>query len=70
MSIFFAKTLKIRGGWGLYLQTPSASGGWGFCPTPPVGASPLLNPGCATGKAYEVLPPSKFWAGYATGVYV
>ena len=31
-----------------------------------VEAPPLPNPGCATEKAYEVLPPPKFWAGYAT----
>ena len=54
MSIFLAKPLKIRGGWGLRLH-------------PPVGVLPLANPGYATGKAYEVLPSPKFWAGYATG---
>ena len=44
MSVFYVKTLKIRGGWGL-------------CPC-------LLNPGCAIGQAYEVLPPRNF--GLAT----
>ena len=53
MTIFLAKTLKIRGGWGSVL-------------TPPVEAPPLPNPGCATGKPYEVLPFPKFWTGYAT----
>ena len=38
----------------------------GFAPTLPVGAPPLPNLGCATEKAYKVLPPPKFWAGYAT----
>ena len=65
MSIFLAKAVKIRGGWGLCPQTPGASGGSG---TPLVGAPPLPNPGCATGKAYEILSlPAKFWADYATG---
>ena len=45
ISVFLVKILKIRGGRGQSPQTPGCA--------PP----PLPNPGCATGPAYEVLPP-------------
>ena len=57
MSIFLSKTLKIRGGWGLYPQTPLASGGWGLRSYTPGWDTPMPNPGCATEKKHLVLPP-------------
>ena len=69
MSIFLAKTLNIRDGWGLCPQTPLASGGWRLHPHAPVGTPPLPNPGCATGKAYEALPPPEIlgWLRHCPG---
>ena len=66
MSIFLAKTLKIRDGWGFAPRPPQPPAAGDFAPTPPVGAPSLPNHGCATGKVCEVLPPPKFRAGYAT----
>ena len=43
MSIFLAKTLKIRGGWGLCPQTPLASAGWGLRPHTPGWGNPFAE---------------------------
>ena len=45
-------------------KIPKIRGGWGLCPR-----TPLPNPGYATGKAYEVLPPLRNF-GLATPLTV
>ena len=66
MSVFLEKALKIRGGWGF---CPLSLWRLGASPPDP-NWNPSLNPGCATAQAYKVLlPPSKFWASYATVLF-
>ena len=65
MSIFLVKTLEIRGGWGLCLQTPLVSGGWKLRPPHSRFPPPLPNPVCATGQAYKVLLPPPRYFGLA-----